>query len=319
MKNIIRFAILSAAAALVLGACQKQEITDPLAGHKLVPVRVALNIDDVQQAGTKAPVALLPEVENWIFDYYYCQFNSAGISIATGHRRAAVTTGDMEVLDNVWLWDLADCTVTYVANIKPAGVDYGDDPGWEQGTILKIADNLETYKTMKFDMSARLAATEIDAAQAGSLKHLPMCGYWQGTITEAINSETNPFQMTVTLGRMVSKMFVNLVNKTGQTITGVTLQDAAQKAYIFPQVENPALADEDYADVPNTVSIANNDTAALVFYSAPNFCTDGGKHTKLAFTTSGGKSGSVELGSDVAKGDYNLYMNTIYTLSVTVK
>ncbi len=103
MKNIIRFAILSAVAVLVLGACQKQEITNPLAGHKLVPVQVALGIEDVQQAGTKAAVALLPEVENWIFDYYYCQFNSAGISIATGHRRATVTSGDREVSDQVWL------------------------------------------------------------------------------------------------------------------------------------------------------------------------------------------------------------------------
>ncbi|MBR4586035.1 MAG: DUF4906 domain-containing protein [Bacteroidales bacterium] len=319
MKNIIRFAILSTVAVLVLGACQKQEITDPLAGHKLVPVQVALGIEDVRQAGTKAAVALLPEVENWIFDYYYCQFNSAGISIATGHRRATVTSGDMEVSDQVWLYDLSDCTVTYVANIKPAGAAYGDDPGWEQGTILKIADNLETYKIMKFDMSARLAATEIDASLAGALKHMPMCGYWQGDITEAINTEADPFHMIVTLGRMVTKMFVNLTNKTGQTITQVTLQDAAQKAHIFPQVENPALADADYADVTNTVNIANNDTAMLVFYSAPNFCTGGGKHTKLAFTTAGGKTGSVELGSDVAKGDYNLYMNTIYTLSVTVK
>lgn len=318
MKNNIRIAILAAAAVLVFGACQKQEITDPLAGHKLVPVRVSLNIEDVQ-AATKATVALLPEVENWIYDYYYCQFNSAGISITTGHRRVDVTRGDMEVTDQVWLWDLDDCTVTYVANIKPSGASYGDDPSWEQGTVIKIADNLETYKTIKFDMSARLNGTEVAATSSSALKHMPMCGYWQGDITAAINPESDPFHMTVTLGRMVSKMFVNLTNKTGQTINKVTLKDAARKAYIFPQVENVALADEDYADVPNTVSIANNETALLVFYTAPNFCTDGGKHTKLAFNTSGGKSGSVDLGSDVARGDYNLYMNTIYNISVTVK
>ena len=40
--------------------------------------------------------------------------------------------------------------------------------------------------------------------------------------------------------------------------------------------------------------------------------------TKLAFTA-GSKTGEVKLGSDPEAGDFNLYMNTIYTFNVTVK
>ena len=67
-----------------------------------------------------------------------------------------------------------------------------------------------------------------------------------------------------------------------------------------------------------SANIANNQSATFYFYTAPNYCQSNGLETTLEFTA-GGKKGTVKLGSDPEAGDYNLYMNTIYTFNVTVK
>ena len=99
----------------------------------------------------------------------------------------------------------------------------------------------------------------------------------------------------------------------------MTVGNAAMKAYVFPQIANQPLKDADYSSVSNTVSIANNGTANLYFYTAPNFCTGGGRRTTLSFTNTSGNTASMEIGDNPDGGDYNLYMNTIYTYTVTLK
>ena len=303
---------LSAAvlAFICLASCSKETWTETIDAHRLVPVDVRLSADDA----TRASASLFPGVENWIFDYYYCQYNSSGISVTSGHRRADLTGGDLVATDQVWLWDLAGCTVVYVANIRPAGGTYGDDPCWESGSVVKIADNMDTFRAMKFDMAERLAL-----AEAGTLGHTPMCGYWEGDISEDINTEADPFHMTVTLGRMIVRINVAVTNKSGSTVNSATVINAATKAYLYPRVDNAPLADGDYTDIPNTVSIANNKSANLYFYTAPNFCDGGGRRTSLRFTNAAGKTAEMEIGDDVDGGDYNLYMNTIYTFTITLK
>lgn len=322
MKNIIKFATVALAALTVIG-CAKESKQEAAPVGKLVPVEVAFNVDVEEVVGdlTRAQVSLFPEVENWIFDYYYVQFYSTGMSVTSGHRRTTLTTGDLEVHDQVWLWDIGDCTVTFVANILPANSPYGDDPRWEnqQTHIIKIADNIDTYKTVKFDMTKRLQASEVTPGQAGALKHMPMCGFWEGSVTTANNTETDPFHMTVTLGRMVSKLIVNINNSCGSTINNVKLENVATAAYIYPQAENDPLEDDEYMTVSNSVSITNGNSATLYFYTAPNFCEVGGNVTTLTFTAANGKSATIPVGSDVDDGDYNLYMNTIYTLNVSLK
>ena len=321
MNKTIKFATVALAALTMIG-CAKETKQDNASKEKLVPVEVSFNIDMENIVGdlTRSDVALFPEVENWIFDYYYVQYYSTGMSRTSGHRRADVTMGDLVVRDQVWLYDIGDCTITFVANIVPAGADYGDNPLWEnpQTGIILIADNIDTYKTMKFDMTKRLEATEVTPGHAGALKHMPMCGYWEGNVTEANNTESDPFHMTVTLGRMVSKLVVNINNKSGQTLTDVTLNNVATAAYIYPQAANDPLADSEYMTVTNTVNIANNASGTLYFYTAPNFCETDGNVTTMTFTA-GGKTATIPVGSDVEDGDYNLYMNTIYTLNVTLK
>lgn len=306
MNKYIKIAIAAALAAACACSCSKQVATEK--EPELVNVDLTLGIEEAMDALTRTATPLFPEDENWIFDYYLVQFNAEGVSVRTLHRRTAVSVGDLVVTDNVTLQVISGGMLTFVANIIPANGDYSDDPGWEQGSTMKIADNIDTYKTVKFDMTER-----VQRAEAGTLHHTPMCGYWKGDITSASTL------MTATLGRMIVRMNVIIDNQSTSAVTKVELKNAAAKAYIFPQVVNEALADEDYINLPaNNVNIPAGTTSTVYFYTAPNFCTGGGKKTELTFTA-GGKTGSIELGSDLNSGDYNLYMNTIYTFNITVK
>ena len=314
MKTFSKILMAFAIASLPF-ACTKTEKNEPK-GAKMVPVELSLGIEGAQGDLTRAASALFPEVENWVFDYYYVQYTSRGISVTSGHRRADVTVGDMVVKDQIWLWDVGECTVVYIANIRPAGANYGDAPAWESeggGTVL-IADNLAAFKAMKFDMTKR-----IEAIEDNTLKHMPMCGYWEGSITEANNTEADPFHMTTTLGRMIVRMNLSITNNSGAAITKVKLNNAASKAYLYPQVENAPLDDADYMDIENTISIPNGKHQALTFYTAPNFCEAGGNVTSLTFTNANGVEKTLELGNDVRKQDYNLYMNTIYSFNINLK
>lgn len=305
-----RLLICALACGLAAVSCTKSTADRAEDGHRLVPVDVTISADD----RTRTDASLFPGVENWIFDYYYCQFNADGVSVTSGHRRGEVVNGDLVAVDRIWLWDLENCTIVYVANVTPAGGTYPDDPGWKNGSVIKLADNIDSYKAMTFDMSVRLAM-----AEDGTLKHTPMCGYWKGDITPAIQSEENPFRMTVTLGRMLTKITVMVTNKSGSAVNGVTVRNAATKAYLYPQVENRPYGDGDYTDIHNDIRITNNSSATLYFYTAPNFCTGGGRQTVLEFTNAAGKTSSMTLGDDMANGNMNLYMNTIYTYTVTLK
>jgi hypothetical protein len=184
-----------------------------------------------------------------------------------------------------------------------------------------LADNengvltLNKFKKLRFNMNNRLVRIQ---ASDNSMKHMPMCGYWEGNVAASGSGTTNTVPATVTMGRMVSRMNVNITNKTGSPITQVRLLNTAAKAYYFPQVENTDLTADDYITLSQNVNIANNKSATVYFYTAPNYCEGNGLHTKLEFTA-GGKTGTVDLCSDVPNEHYNLYMNTIYTFNITVK
>ena len=301
-----RKTIWAASAVLLLAfSCGKQE-TNNTKESELVSIEVSFNIGDVLQNGTRSSNALYPEVENWIYDYYYSQFDSRGLLVQFGHRRAAVMTGDLVVTDNVTLHAGSNCTVAFVANIVPSGSTYGDNPGWESGTYQQIADNIDSYKLATFDMSER-----IQQAQAGTLRHMPMCGYWEGDITGNTS-------MTATLGRMISRLNVTITNSGSAAVTQVTLNNASTRAYVYPQVQNLPLEVSDYTTLTDNVTIAAGQTETLYFYTAPNYCNGGGKRTSLTFTA-GSKTGTIDLGDNIDQDDYNLYMNTAYNFNINVK
>ena len=329
MNKYIRIASVAAAAAALLCACSREMA--PQVEPEYVDAPFVLSIADEQGDATRATTALFPEVENWIYDYYYVQF-IGDASAYTGHMRKTVTTGDLTVSENIRLRAGANSTVVFVANIVPAGSNYVDSPGWDatdgsvqildENGIPFLADNengvltLNKFKKLRFNMNNRLVRIQ---ASDNSMKHMPMCGYWQGTVPAPTNGgTTNTVPATVTMGRMVSRMNVTITNKTGAAISQIRMLNASARAYYFPQTENEDLAERDYISFTQSANIANNQSATFYFYTAPNYCQSNGLETTLEFTA-GGKKGTVKLGSDPEAGDYNLYMNTIYTFNVTVK
>lgn len=309
--------ILAAAMAFVLAAsCAKQEKDSPTDDAELIPVQMTLNVVE-PQGNSRSVEPIRDEGENWIYDYYYIQFDADGFVRTQGHRRANVSVGDVTVTDVVPL-SAGQGTVCIIANITPAGANYGDDPGWKSGSHVMIADNFETFKNMKFDMTERLTA-----AQNGTLLHTPMCGYWQGSVSASQN-------MAVTLGRMIVRLNIHITNNSSRTFTRVFLGQASKKAYIFPQVHNANLVAADYMSFDDTgLNIAPNTTKTLYYYTAPNY-NEWFKNKQETGTGSSAKGLRTYLnfyyGSTILHGtnyvlstykdvDDNLYMNTIYNFN----
>jgi len=293
---------------LLLSACNQEETTglEERDGLRLVPVTLKLQAEAVTGNDTRAASSLLPECENWIYDYYFVQYNGSGISLTSGHRRTDVTTGDLEVTDAIWLYDASDCTLCLVANIRPSGYTI-TPPTWAAEDYPSFPDNLPTFKTWMLDMTDHIAA-----AEDGTLKFMPMCGYWEGDVSGS--TESTPTSITCTLGRMITRIDLALTNSSGSSISGITMSNIATKAYLYPQVSNTALTSSDYTDISNTFTLANNASTTRYFYSAPNYPASSTYATTFTVNSS-----SLLLGNDVDNSDYNLYMNTIYSFTVTLK
>lgn len=311
--------ILAAGCIALAASCEKTQEPAP-AASRLVPVQVSLS-GAGEDAPTRYPrnAALKPEEENWIWDYYYIQFNSKGIALVSGHRRADVEAGDMVVSDEIDLYNESGSTVVFIANISPKGASYGDDPLWKSPDgVVSITDNLPSFQKMKFDMSKRIVA-----ALNGTLRHMPMSGYWTGDV-----DGSSDFRISVSMGRMVSRINLNFMNASDRVLSKVTLRNVSKKAYLFPQVTNAPLGAGDYMQIVYNVDGSNQDvnikpnqSRTLVFYSAPNFCVGSDRATDLVVKM-GGSSGQLlsplKLGDDPADGDYNLYQNTTYNFNITV-
>ena len=312
MNKYIRIASVAAAVAALACACSRENVPEP----EYVDMPFVLSVEDAQGDLTRAAASLFPEVENWIFDIYYCQYSASGPSLMSGHIRKdiAVTDGSLSATESIRLATATNSTVVFAANFVPAGANYGDNPNWGESTItFGGVNNLGDLKNVKFDMSKRLAK-----AQDGTLKHMPMTGYWVGDVTGAAGG-TGLKPATVTMGRLVSKICVNITNNSGAAINSVKINNASTKAYLFPQAENTALAAEDYTTFTDNVNIANGASGTLYFYTAPNFCVENGNVTSFTFTNASGESATQIVGSDLEVEDYNLYMNTIYTFHFTLK
>ena len=104
----------------------------------------------------------------------------------------------------------------------------------------------------------------------------------------------------------------------------VVLND--QSAYELKPCERPITVTPDDHIVRLGTPDTNNLLFAItyggndVFFNfSHNFCGAGGNVTSLTFTNANGVEKTLELGNDVRKQDYNLYMNTIYSFNINLK
>ena len=304
MRKNIYIAML--AFSVLACGCTKTGTEDQ---KKLVPVNITLSTS----GATRSETALFPEVENWIWDFYYVQFDARGTTVRAGHLRTATTTGELSVSDQVYLYADNGTTVLIIANIRPNGTDY-INPQWGTDDNLHIgnANSLPTMQTVLLNISDR-----VEMARLNQLQHMPMCGYWKGNI-EIKGYNT----IHVALGRMMTRMNVNVKNNTSSTITSVTLNNVATRAYIYPQAHNKPLPtgvqpgeENAYTSFTDVINIPAGESRMLYFYTAPNYCETDAKATSITFT-SGSRNWTKKLGDNPGENDYNLYMNTIYTFNL---
>ena len=315
-KNTLHIAIL-ALSFLAIGCAKTGNADEP----KYVTVQLTVSATDVL-ADTRSDMPLFPEQENWIWDFYYVQYDNEGRTGGSGHIRSDATNGELSITAPVVIREANETTILVVANIEPAGAHYSDNPGWRIGSAIFIGGGqgyLSNAKLTKFDMTKRL--TRDSEGHYSTLNHMPMCGYWEGKVTAGSNN----YPINIALGRMVTRMNVNITNNSNYDVDTVTLNNVAMGAYVYPQYSNAPLASGDYLSAPVTqnVPIPRGTTKTLYFYSAPNYC-DENHITSIQFHSGSRVSAPKELGSyivdesDRSKNDYNLYMNTIYTFNLTL-
>ena len=103
MNKYIRIASVAAAVAALACACSREIV--PEAEPEFVDMPFVFSAEDAQGDLTRAAASLFPEVENWIFDIYYCQYAADGPSLMSGHIRknVAVTDGTLTATEQITL------------------------------------------------------------------------------------------------------------------------------------------------------------------------------------------------------------------------
>jgi hypothetical protein len=166
-----------------------------------------------------------------------------------------------------------------------------------------------------------------------------MCGYWEGTPTEGAS-------INVTLGRMIARLNVTIKNSTSNSLSldetnnrdrrlTIKLQNVPTKTYLFPSVDAAPL-DATY-DASNYITfeetevvISKNKSISRYYYVAPNYCTTEEGATNFFFQYNNNKTtqsvkylkSTIVLGTDApgtSNRDLNLYHNTIYNFTITLK
>lgn len=258
---------------------------------------------------TKADSPLTPDIENLIYDIWVIQYNDKNILNPdyTIHYRAE-TAGQMGISLPVELNTGDGNTICVVANL-----DRGNS-----SASRSWHDNLEGYVSTLHDFTSTIIA-----AETGNLEEMPMCGYWTGDIT----SETT--SLNVSLSRVLTRINIVLENETGENVNNtISLSNIPVKAYLFPDVhiqESRILPDDAYLSYPFSmdIEIENGKTLELYYYCAPNLCSPDGSHEepdRAMRLTVGGNTIILSSGSPSAEyRDFNLYHNSNYTFTITLK
>lgn len=258
---------------------------------------------------TKADLPLTPDIENLIYDIWVIQYNDKNILNPdyTRHYRADIA-GQTSISLPVELNTGEGNTICVVANL-----DRGNSSAsriWH--------DNLEGYVSTLHDFTSTIIE-----AETGNLEEMPMCGYWTGDITSGTTS------LDVSLSRVLTRINIVLENETGGTVNdNVSISNIPVRAYLFPDVhiqESRILPDAAYLTYPfsKAIEIEDGKTLELYYYCAPNLCSADGSYEepdRAMKLTIGGNSIVLSSGSPSAEyRDYNLYHNSNYTFTITLK
>lgn len=286
--------IIALCATLMFTGCQQDEIVQKTS--RPVKVSLSLHTGIPMNSESRAETPLIPDVENLIYDIWVVQYDHEGIITKNPkpkHYRKE-DQGLLSVNQDIEL-ALGQSTVCMIVNMG-----YGSDD-----KPITFPDNLTEFKKT-------LAKVDVESAANGSLERIPMCGYWQGEVTESTSS------LSVTLGRMMTRINLVLNNQTGTAIDDVTaeLTNVPCYAHVFPSINSETNPDNRmYTTLTDEIgTIASNASVTRYFYIAPNLWT-------TPTTLSLGNI-NINLGNDspdMKDGSTKLYPNNIYTFTINLK
>lgn len=286
---------------ILLASCQQQDMPDLVA--KMVTVEMTLDTGVQVDVNTRAATPLIPDVENLIYDIWVIQYDHEGIltqNPGAKHYRTS-ETGLLSVIQDLTL-AVGQSTVCLLVNMG-----YGTDT-----EPVEFPDNLPAFKNL-------LAKVPVEAAADGTLERMPMCGYWQGIVGEDTK------QLSVTLGRMMTRINLVLNNASSTVLNGVkaSLINVPQVAHVFPTINSNVLPNgvNGYTKVENddVGNIAVGASVNRYFYIAPNLWNT---QTLLRLTAADKETLEIPLGNDapdVLGGSTKLYPNNIYTFTINLK
>lgn len=315
MKHLIPYIMI----LLAVFACQEKQDLHP-EGQEPVLTTVSINLD-ISDGFTKANSPLIPDVENLIHDVWVIQFSERGV-LYTGVDRFYRTNGEegariLTLEAQVMSGRSTICLLANLNKINTPTKTFFDTAALQES----LPDNLPQFKSTLLDMTDFIHYVNTNY----ELASVPMFGYWEGSI-DPDTPTLDGRNLNVTLGRMVSRVNVNIVNKASATLKSLTFTNAATKAYYFPTISSGQLPDDAYCTNPNAYTYALNlpsgHEGTVYFYWAPNFCYGQEKATKMTFTDENGKSYSCYITNSPTTDencDYNMYHNCNYTLTITIE
>lgn len=292
------------------------DISDDLQEAELITLPVNIGVSDYEfDMDTKSLKPYIPDIENLIFDIWVVQYSSRGVLLPRSvyHYRTGETIGDLKVTDlyvagsttqGVQLVESTeDCTVCFLVNM-------GDNvPEWP--------DNLISYQEIMMPV--------LDVNPSVDLKRMPMCGFYRGPVT-------NGTQVTVSLGRMISRLNVILNNNSGENVSSlqVSLDNIPRYAHIFPHINTIPFNENENSGYrilkDSGISIASGESKNLYYYTAPNLYADLWPTTMTVSchldSSNKDVSGTMVLGDDrpsiTGQRDLRLYPNNQYTFTINL-
>lgn len=319
MKIRFLYLLITLSLLVTFDSCSKDNMVQPEVYDQegeLITVPVSIGVSDYDyDVGTRALKPYIPDIENLIFDIWVVQYSSRGILLPQSiyHYRTGETIGDLSVTDlykaesttsGIQLVESSeDCTVCFLVNM-------GDNvPEWP--------DNLLSYQNIMMPV--------FDADASIALKRTPMCGFYHGPVTHGT-------QVTVSLGRMMTRLNLIINNKAWENISNVnvSLTNVPRYAHIFPHI-NPVpfntAEDSGYRNLTDTgLSIEYGKSVSLYYYMAPNLYADLWPTTLSVSChmdqTDQNASGTMILGDDrpsiTTDRDLRLYPNNQYTFTINL-
>lgn len=315
MKHYLTYLIVLMAAL----ACQKsQDMSLSEDTPALTTVQIELG---AAQVASKSNFPLEPDMENLIHDVWVIQFSERGI-LYTGVDKFYRTEGEYgERLVRLEAQVMSGkSTICLLANLNKANT--GDEIYFDVESLkTSLPDNLQQFKSKLLDMTKFLHFLNTNTKPAA----VPLFGYWEGSIgTES--PEEGVEYLNVTLGRMLSRINLTLINKSGNSLTNLKFKNAVSKAYYFPQITGNSLPEEAYCSKEEALEypldLADGHSGSIYFYWAPNLCNGRDKATEILIGAEDGSSYSCLLANGSLSDenpDYNLYHNCNYTVTITLE